>query len=134
MKAVISLLILVLATSVARAGDETAKFESHVFQGHGGVKMPYRLLKPEKIEPGQKYPLVLVLHGWGERGTDNAKQLKDFGAAFLKPDGASDLHVTCLFRSQPGRGCSTLSSTSRLRSPKRRQPVCSWPTKCSKRR
>jgi predicted peptidase len=47
--------------------------------------MPYRLLKPEKIEPGHKYPLIMVLHGWGERGTDNKKQLKDFGWLFLNP-------------------------------------------------
>ena len=47
--------------------------------------MPYRLLKPEKLEAGAKYPLVLILHGWGERGTDNKKQLKDFGPAFAKP-------------------------------------------------
>ncbi len=93
MKAEISLLILVLATSVARAGDEAARFESRVFQGHGGANMPYWLLKPEKIEPGQKYPLVLVLHGSGERGTDNAKQLKDFGAVFLKPDAR--IRFTC---------------------------------------
>jgi predicted peptidase len=48
--------------------------------------MPYRLLKPPKVEAGKKYPLVLVLHGWGERGADNQKQLKDFGALFLKSE------------------------------------------------
>ena len=47
--------------------------------------MPYRLLKPERVEPGKKYPLVLALHGWGERGSDNQKQLKNFGPLFLKP-------------------------------------------------
>ncbi len=36
----------------------------------------YRLLKPEVIEPDTKYPLVLFLHGAGERGTDNRAQLK----------------------------------------------------------
>ena len=56
---------------------------AHTFSGRGGAKLPYRLLKPEKVEAGKKYPLVLVLHGWGERGTDNAKQLKDYGPAFL---------------------------------------------------
>lgn len=35
----------------------------------------YRLLKPAKIEPGKKYPLVLFMHGAGERGNDNIKQL-----------------------------------------------------------
>ncbi len=49
-------------------------FEKHSFQGEG-VTLPYRLLKPAKLEPGRKYPLVLFLHGAGERGTDNDRQL-----------------------------------------------------------
>lgn len=36
----------------------------------------YRLLRPETIEPGKRYPLVLFLHGAGERGSDNTSQLK----------------------------------------------------------
>jgi predicted peptidase len=40
------------------------------------LKLPYRLLKPAHIESGKVYPLVLFLHGAGERGTDNEKQLK----------------------------------------------------------
>ena len=36
----------------------------------------YRLLRPESVEPGKRYPLVLYLHGAGERGTDNLAQLK----------------------------------------------------------
>jgi predicted peptidase len=35
----------------------------------------YRLLKPAKLEPGKKYPLVLFMHGAGERGDDNVLQL-----------------------------------------------------------
>lgn len=38
-------------------------------------KFEYRLLKPAQLEPGKKYPLVLFLHGAGERGNDNIKQL-----------------------------------------------------------
>jgi predicted esterase len=35
----------------------------------------YRLMKPASVEAEQKYPLVIFLHGAGERGTDNALQL-----------------------------------------------------------
>ncbi len=34
-----------------------------------------RLLRPPRIEPGKTYPVVLFLHGAGERGTDNEQQL-----------------------------------------------------------
>ncbi len=36
----------------------------------------YRLLQPETVNPGQRYPLLLYLHGIGERGSDNRAQLR----------------------------------------------------------
>jgi predicted peptidase len=85
-KVVVRWLVLLVIVSPAWADDMSAEFEQHTFAWHDGAKMPYRLLKPEKIEDGKKYPLVMVLHGWGERGTDNKKQLNDYGPAFLKPN------------------------------------------------
>lgn len=41
-----------------------------------GIHIPYRLAVPEKLEEGKLYPLILFLHGAGERGDDNLKQLK----------------------------------------------------------
>ncbi|MBQ7177926.1 MAG: LD-carboxypeptidase [Victivallales bacterium] len=35
----------------------------------------YRLLSPRNCEPGKKYPLIMFLHGAGERGEDNTAQL-----------------------------------------------------------
>lgn len=40
------------------------------------VEFRYRLLKPLAVEPGHMVPLVLFLHGAGERGADNELQLK----------------------------------------------------------
>ena len=37
--------------------------------------MPYRLMKPKTLEDKKRYPLVLYLHGAGDRGNDNQKQL-----------------------------------------------------------
>ena len=39
------------------------------------VVMPYRLFVPENLDAGKTYPLVLFLHGGGERGDDNEKQI-----------------------------------------------------------
>ncbi len=40
-----------------------------------GEKLNYRVLFPENFNTNDKFPLVLFLHGSGERGTDNEKQL-----------------------------------------------------------
>ncbi len=40
-----------------------------------GLVMPYRLFAPQNLDPSKKYPLVMFLHGGGENGTDNEKQL-----------------------------------------------------------
>ncbi|MBD3675055.1 MAG: prolyl oligopeptidase family serine peptidase [Planctomycetaceae bacterium] len=50
----------------------------------------YRFLTPESIEPCQKYPLVLFLHGAGERGDDNTKQLIHGLSEFLTPENRRD--------------------------------------------
>jgi len=42
------------------------------------VEFAYRLLGPESITAGTRYPLVIFLHGAGERGNDNLSQLKYF--------------------------------------------------------
>ncbi len=48
-------------------------YKSGSFSYHGET-LPYRYLKPE-IDKNQKLPLVIFLHGAGERGNDNEKQL-----------------------------------------------------------
>jgi predicted peptidase len=70
------------AQSAATAQEKSPMnlFEEHTITG-GDYKdevFKYRLLKPAKLEPGKKYPVVLFLHGAGERGDDNQNQLKYF--------------------------------------------------------
>lgn len=38
--------------------------------------MPYRILYPENYDHSKKYPVLFFLHGSGECGNDNKKQLK----------------------------------------------------------
>lgn len=80
-------LVSLLSFSVAAANAEENvldRFTAHTFVTATDYKLPYRQLAPAKIEEGKKYPLVLFLHGAGERGNDNAIQLvhgmKDFAS------------------------------------------------------
>jgi predicted peptidase len=81
MRFLLSLLMVSLAAGLVTAGD----YEALVHTGRGDAHMPYRLLKPDGYDRTRKYPLVLALHGWGERGTDNKAQLKHFGALLARP-------------------------------------------------
>src|SRR5690348_7252243 len=49
----------------------------------GPDTLPYRLLVPQNFDASKKYPLILFLHGSGERGRDNEAQLTHGGALFL---------------------------------------------------
>ncbi len=69
------LLIGVLSARSLLADELADKFEKKQFQNTDGQTMLYRLLQPTKLDAGQKYPLVLFLHGAGERGDDNTKPL-----------------------------------------------------------
>lgn len=53
---------------------------------HGDL--PYRYFEPTGYNASQSYPLILFLHGAGERGNDNEKQLRNNanGAIYLLDD------------------------------------------------
>jgi len=44
-------------------------------EGGRPILIPYRLMSPRNPVPGERYPLVLFLHGAGERGDDNLAHL-----------------------------------------------------------
>ncbi len=52
---------------------------------HGAGALPYRLLPPPDAQPGQRYPLVIVLHGSGAIGTDNRSQLGQLVVSWSAP-------------------------------------------------
>ena len=67
----------------ATNADQTTLYEERsvsIAEGSETAEFRYRLLRPLSVagdgRDGQRYPLVLFLHGAGERGNDNLKQLK----------------------------------------------------------
>ncbi len=61
-------------------------YEKKTFTLSEGKVLPYRILYPEGYDRSRKYPVLLFLHGAGERGTDNEKQLIHGAKMFLKPE------------------------------------------------
>ncbi|SHG55646.1 Phospholipase/Carboxylesterase [Chryseolinea serpens] len=83
MKSLGTLFLFSTVMSMAIAQDSSL-YRKYTFTGTAGLTMPYRILYPEGYDPLKKYPVVLLLHGAGERGTDNEKQLKWGASLFLK--------------------------------------------------
>lgn len=73
-----------------KTGDVKTLLEKKTFVDPVGNKLNYRFLKPEVVEPGKKYPLVIFLHGAGERGDDNTKQMVHGIPEFIRPDMRRD--------------------------------------------
>lgn len=92
----------------SRLSAETlAAFKPAVFQSESGFDLSYRLLEPIEVLEGENYPLLLFLHGFGERGSDNQVQLvhggKDFAdEAFRRRHPAYVLAPQCPDGTEPG--------------------------------
>lgn len=83
---VLAVLILGLATAfymIAGKGgyyalfaskDRTDIMEAFTYTDENGIKLPYRLYQPEQGQ--ESYPLVLFLHGSGEKESDNERQVQ----------------------------------------------------------
>lgn len=69
----IAVLLNIAGTGIAKA--QTFEYRPHKNSAIASYSMPYRLFIPEDYDPGKTYPLVLFLHGAGERGADNNIQI-----------------------------------------------------------
>src|SRR5262249_36551944 len=66
--------LLLVATGMTQAKDPLP-LEAHNFIDGADNTIPYRLLKPLEMQGCKKYTPVRFLHGAGERGGDNEKQM-----------------------------------------------------------
>jgi len=84
-------LSLVLVFAASACGQKPAspnpadEYEARTFSADGKT-LNYRFLKPKDYDAAKKYPLVLFLHGAGERGSDNVAQLRHGASLFIKPE------------------------------------------------
>jgi predicted peptidase len=73
----VSLVAALSATPAFAETDVVWRYEARNNSDGEGDTLPYRLFIPPSYEPRDRYPLVLFLHGSGERGTDNTRQITD---------------------------------------------------------
>lgn len=83
MKTGLALLCLIFISCSSKLKQDMSLFKKEMLEAEG-VNMPYRILLPRDYDSSKSYPLILVLHGAGERGDDNESQLSHGADLFLQ--------------------------------------------------
>ena len=93
------------ATEAKKPDDGLASYNAVTFVNSPETTFNYRWRAPDKVELGNKYPLLFFLHGAGGRGNDNKGQLKDAGGikAFAN-QGVSTSRQSYVFAGQVPNG------------------------------
>src|SRR5918993_3721904 len=79
------LILIGLMAVITSGAQENAVYQRKTFTVDSSV-LQYRILYPENYTPLVRYPVVLLLHGAGERGNNNESQLKHGGKLFTDPE------------------------------------------------
>lgn len=95
----IALLLLLLITGSLHAQDLSLFQKRWLVQG--GDTLPYRVLLPVNYDSSRSYPVLFFLHGAGERGRDNEKQLTHGAKLFVRADVRRDYPAIVIFPQCP---------------------------------
>jgi len=85
---IVALIALLLLSSVAVAEVTVEDFEAGVFTDSRGTTMHYRLFVPRGYDQPSPahYPLIVFLHGNGDQGSDNRRQVREGARVWVEPD------------------------------------------------
>jgi len=111
------LFVLLTGCWLGSSAQELALFEKKELIS-GVDTLRYRILYPENYRAGKSYPLIVFLHGSGERGNDNELQLKHGGKLFAREDIRNNHAAIVIFPQ-----CPKDSAWSRF---KRGQKINEW--------
>ena len=96
----IKLLLSLFICITIVAGAQESEYQKH-WLIRGNDTLPYRLLLPKNYDPAKEYPLLLFLHGAGERGNDNLAQLMHGSKLFLNDTVRSSYPAIVVFPQCP---------------------------------
>lgn len=84
---------LMMITLICGSAAFGAEPEAREWKNTEGTVVKFRWSAPDQLDAGKTYPLILFLHGSGERGNDNSAQLKNGVTPIL--EGAAKLGEKC---------------------------------------
>ncbi len=89
--------IIVMSTAFQAAAQDTTTFKAKTYTSSAGHALPYRIAYPDQFKKSKKYPLILFLHGAGERGNNNVSQLIHGSKLFTDPKNRKDFPAIVIF-------------------------------------
>jgi poly(3-hydroxybutyrate) depolymerase len=94
---------LPLAATLLAAAPAGAATRDDFLYGHAedGSNLPFRYFVPPGYDAAQAYPLILFLHGSGERGSDNEAQLNNAANGAMQLVGDAQLALQPVFMVAP---------------------------------
>ena len=92
-------------------------YEKKEFVFTEGKVLPYRILYPENYDKNKKYPLLLLLHGAGERGKDNEKQLTCGSKLFITAENRKNFPAIVVFPQCPEESFWAVTKIDRTTTP-----------------
>jgi predicted peptidase len=92
----IAMSLLLFGAWTSFAQDSFSFYKKEIFV-HKHDSMHYRILFPQHFSAEKAYPLVIFLHGAGERGNDNEKQLTHGSFLFTNKEALSKYPAIVLF-------------------------------------
>ena len=92
-------------------------YEKKEFVFGEGKVLPYRILYPENYDKNKKYPLLLLLHGAGERGKDNEKQLVHGSKLFITAENRKNFPAIVVFPQCPEESFWAVTKIDRTTTP-----------------
>jgi predicted peptidase len=80
-----------VAATISRAISEnrTGQFIEAKYASEKGGALPFQIFIPKSPNKDARYPLLVFLHGAGELGDDNVRQLTGFPREFISSDNQS---------------------------------------------
>lgn len=96
----ITALLIITFSLLKTSAQDISQYQKHWFIEKGDT-LPYRLLLPKSYDPSKKYPLILMLHGAGERGNDNELQLVHGSKLFLQEQIRNNFPAIVVFPQCP---------------------------------
>lgn len=110
-------LIGFLVAVFGATAQDLSLYQKKEYTHNNGKVLPYRILYPENYDKSKKYPLVLFLHGAGERGKDNEKQLVHGSKLFLRDDIRKNFPAIVVFPQCPDESFWGSVKVDRSKSP-----------------